>query len=54
MATKEEEEGRKEEERREEEKFLDLCKEGDVESMKALLAEDPSLINSKDDEYGKY
>ena len=48
MATKEEEERRKEEET----KFLDLCEEGDVESVKALLAEDPSLINSID-EYGK-
>ena len=45
MATKEEEERRK----KEETKFLNLCGiDGDVESMKALLAEDPSLINSKD------
>ena len=51
MGTKEEEERRKEEEKRKEEetKFLDLCgEEGDVESVKALLAEDPSLINCKD------
>ena len=34
---------------KEEIKFLDLCKEGGVESMKTLLVEDPSLINSKDD-----
>ena len=47
-AAKEEKQRRKEEES----KFFDLCKEGDVESVKALLAEDPSLINSKD-EYGK-
>ena len=46
MATKEEEERRKEEET----KFLNLCKEGDVESVKILLAEDPSFINSKDDD----
>ena len=32
----------------EEKEFLDLCKKGDVESVKTLLAEDPSLINSKD------
>ena len=38
----------KEERRMKEDKFLNLCKEGDVESVKALLAEDPSLINSKD------
>ena len=51
MATKEEKQRRKEEER----KFLDLCYEGDVESVKALLAEDPSLINSIDDgNYGKF
>ena len=43
----------KEERRKEEEiKFLNLCYEGDAESVKTLLAEDPSLINSKD-EYGK-
>ena len=34
--------------KKEEKKFLDLCYEGDVESVKTLLAEDPSLINSKD------
>jgi hypothetical protein len=39
----------KEERRMKEDKFFDLCKEGDVESVKTLLAEDPSLINSKDD-----
>ena len=48
-AAKEEEERRKEEEW----KFLHLCRSGDVESVKTLLAEDLSLINSKDDEYGK-
>ena len=38
----------KEERRKKEIKFLDLCgEEGDVESVKTLLAEDPSLINSK-------
>ena len=30
-----------------EEEFLRLCREGDVESVKTLLAKDPSLINSK-------
>ena len=50
MATKEEEERRKEEET----KFFDLCKEGDVESVKALVAEDPSLINSKEKYTGKF
>ena len=30
------------------EKFLDLCEEGDLETVKTLLAEDPSLINCKD------
>ena len=49
MGTKEEEERRKEEER----KFLNLCLEGDIESVKALLVEDHSLINSKDDVSGK-
>ena len=49
MGTKEEEERRKEEET----KFLDLCYKGDVESVKTLLAEDPSLINSKDGD-GKF
>ena len=29
-------------------RFLDLCGKGDVESVKTLLAKDPSLINSKD------
>ena len=48
MGTKEEEERREEEEI----KFLVLCGNGDVESVKTLLAKDPSLINSKDD-YGK-
>ena len=33
--------------------FLDLCGEGDVESVKTLLAEDPSLINSKESWSGK-
>ena len=36
------------------EKFLDLCKEGDIESVKTLLAEDPSLINIKDPDDGKF
>ena len=49
MATKEEKQRRKEEEK----EFLNLCKEGDVESVKILLAEDPSLANSKDDELSK-
>ena len=48
MATKKEEERRKEVEK----EFLNLCKyghkEGNIESVKALLAEDPSLVNSKD------
>ena len=34
--------------------FHDLCEEGDVESVKTLLDEDPSLVNSKDPEYGKF
>ena len=38
----------KEERRKKEKKFLNLCREGDVESVKTLLAEDTSLINSKD------
>ena len=33
-------------------KFLELCKEGDLETVKTLLAEDPSLISCKD-KYGK-
>ena len=32
----------------EEKKFLDLCKEGDLKTVKTLLAEDPSLINCED------
>ena len=48
MATRDKEEMRMEEEN----KFLELCKEGDLESVKTMLAEDPSLINSED-EYGK-
>ena len=34
-------------------KFLQLCLEGDLETIKNLHAEDPSLINCKDSEYGK-
>ena len=49
MSTKLEEERRKEEEKI----FLDLCSEGDLETVKTFLAEDPSLINSKDPEKGK-
>ena len=30
----------------EEKRFLDICREGDLESAKTLLAEDPSLIRS--------
>ena len=33
---------------KQEEKFLELCRRGDVESVKTLLTKDPSLINSKD------
>ena len=33
---------------KQEQKFFDLCREGDVESVKTLLAKDPSLINSKE------
>ena len=40
----------KEERRRNESKFLDLCREEDLESVKTLLAEDPSLINIKDEQ----
>ena len=50
LATKEEEERRRKEE---EKRFLDLYKEGDLKSLKTLLAKDPSLINSKDYR-GKY
>ena len=46
MATKEEEKRRKEEEK----VFVNLCEEGDVESVKFLLAEDPSFSNSKNDD----
>ena len=49
MGTKEEEERRKEEEI----KFLHLCRDGEVESVKTLLAKDPSLINRKDND-GKF
>ena len=34
--------------------FHNLCEEEDVESVKTLLDEDPSLVNSKDPEYGKF
>ena len=45
---------KKEKRRREkEEKFLELCRKGDVESVKTLLAKDPSLINSKN-RWGKF
>ena len=37
---------------KQEEDFLDLCGEGDVESVKTMLAEDPSLIYSSN-VYGK-
>ena len=47
-AAKEEEGRRKEVET----KFFNLCEEGDVETVKTLLAEDPSLSNSKG-RYGK-
>ena len=40
--------------RKEEKKFLDLCGEGDLETVKTLLAEDPSLISCKDPVYGKF
>ena len=33
--------------------FLDLCIKGDVESVKTLLAKDPSLINIKESWIGK-
>ena len=38
---------------KQEEEFLDLCGIGDVESVKTLLAKDPSLINSKG-RFGKF
>ena len=41
------------ERRKKEKEFLDYCK-GDVESLKTLLAEDPSLINSKIENTGKF
>ena len=34
-------------------KFLDLCEEGDLETIKTMIAEDPSLINCKDPDDGK-
>ena len=36
-----------------EQKFCRLCSKGDLESIKALLTEDPSLINSRN-KYGKF
>ena len=36
----------------EERQFVDICKKGDVESVKTLLSEDPSLIYSSN-VYGK-
>ena len=33
-------------------KFLGLCKEGDLEAVKTMLTEDPSLIN-RIDSWGK-
>ena len=52
----EEEELNIEEKRRKKvvEEFLDHCRLEDVESLKTLLAEDPSLINSKDKYGGKF
>ena len=38
---------------KEETKFLNLCEEGDLELVKALLIRDPSLINSKNT-WGKF
>ena len=39
--------------RQEKEKlFHDLCEKGELESVKTLLAEDPSLISSEWDMYG--
>ena len=32
---------------KQEQNFLGLCEKGDVESVKTLLAKDPSLIHSK-------
>ena len=49
MATREKDERREEEVK----KFLKLCEEGDLESIKTLLAEDPALISCKD-RYGKF
>ena len=37
-----------------EKKFLDLCGEGDLEAIKTLLDEDPSLISCKDPVYGMF
>ena len=34
--------------KQEERHFRNLCEDGDVESVKTLLAKDPSLNNSKD------
>ena len=47
MLDKAAKEAAKKERQMKEDKFLNLCKEGDIESVKALLAEDPSIINSK-------
>ena len=44
----------KEKRRMEEEKFLELCEEGDVETVKTMLAENPSLISCKDPDDGKW
>ena len=44
MSTKQEKRRRA----KEEIQFFELCKKGNVESVKTLLAKDPSLINSKD------
>ena len=49
MATRGKDERREEEE----EKFLKLCEEGDLETVKTMLAEDPSLISCKDPDDGK-
>ena len=38
----------KEERRKQEEKFIDLCEKDDVESVNTLIAEDISILNSKD------
>ena len=38
----------------EQDRFLDLCEDGDLQSIEELLAKDPLLIKSKDSDGKKY